>query len=128
MLGLFKYDKLLGLFKGSSNEVQCELQTYTLMLDLSFEANVQVAYKDETDRLRLKRFNGREWQATLQLCTFPSYELRFKAFVYCPNLEDDQQLTLSIYAGDELLEKADFKVPKEQDYSGWFSLPYVFDK
>lgn len=107
-------------FKSKFNSDHC--LKWKLLVELSFEANAQVSYKDENDSLKIKRFRASQWETQLFKSSQNLSALELKVFVYTPNLRKDEEIRLAICLDNETVEEQTFKILMENEYAGWFGL------
>jgi hypothetical protein len=97
-------------------------------LELSFEANAQVSFKNSDGNMKLKRFFGKFWENEVVLTDRLGSNIEFKVFVYSPNLEKEEQLTLKLELDGRSLNEEQFAISQHNDYAGWFSIKHCFDE
>lgn len=93
-----------------------------LAVELTFEANAQVSYKDENDHLKIKRFRSKRWNIDFFKEKARIFPLGIKVFIYTPNLSKDEEVRLSVNIDNQLVEEKTFLIPMENEYAGWFEL------
>ncbi|MFM6975694.1 MAG: hypothetical protein ACKOW2_02445 [Sphingobacteriaceae bacterium] len=109
------------LIKASPSSFETLLNLH-LAVELSFEANVQVSYKDENDYLKIKRFRSNSWNIDFFKERDLVFPLEMKVFIYTPNLSKDEEVKLRVKMDGNLREEKTFVIPMENEYAGWFEL------
>lgn len=115
--------KLAGLYSfWRSKPEPTHFSTVCLEIRLSFEASFQVSYRDASGNLRIKRVRSNFWSTTFEQNQSQSIPLEFKVFVYSPNLQSNQELSMLIKLDEQIQVQKSFPVSMEKDYAGWFTL------
>lgn len=118
---------MLKLFSKKAGLAQNDQIVFRMALELSFEANFQVSYRDESNNLKLKRLKSSHWSVELFNPTEQVTAIAFKVFVYSPNLRKNEDLKLMLYENNELKSEKSFTIAAENEHAGWFSLEYRAD-
>lgn len=103
---------------GSPNTVQ-------LLVELSFVASAQVAFKDSDGRLRIKRFKDRSWQTTFSQVLHAETPIELRTFIYTPHLKKSEEVVLTIIVDGKVLGSQQFPIPVDADYAGWFQVLFT---
>ncbi len=98
---------------------------WKLGIELSFEANVQVSYKDANAYLKIKRFKASSWETDFYKPKTNLLPIAFKVFVYTPNLLQDEEIKLSICLDNQLVAEQIFTISMDCEHAGWFSLSHL---
>lgn len=101
------------------------ISSVCLEVDLSFEANFQVSFRDARGNLRIKRLRSNTWSTAFDRDETQIYPIEFKVFIYTPNLNADQELTMTIKIDGELRSQKKYPISMEKEYAGWFSLSHA---
>jgi hypothetical protein len=118
-----KRKNLGGLFSFLRSKTEpAIISTVCLEVCLSFEAKFQVSYRDASGNLRIKRVSAHAWSTTFDQDDSLVCPIEFKVFIYTPNLNSDQELTMTIKRDGELRVQKNHLISMEKDYAGWFSL------
>lgn len=116
---------LTQLFIKKSKLMADHSSKWHLLVELSFEANAQVCYKDEHAHLKIKRFKTNRWEATFWKSKANISPVELKVFVCTPNLLRDEEIKLAISQDNELIEEKVFCIAMDNEHAGWFGLSHI---
>lgn len=125
-INMNKRKNLGGLFSFlRSKTAPLIVSSVCLEVGLSFEANFQVSFRDATGNLRIKRLRSNTWSTAFDRDETQVCPIEFKVFIYTPNLNVDQELTMTIKIDGDLRAQKKYPISMEKDYAGWFSLNHA---
>lgn len=116
------------LFKRRTGKETSQFLQVKLYVELDFDANVQVSYKNTNGQLKLKRFYGNFWSEELIFEELIPETVAFKVFVYTPNLSGSKRLKLGLELNEILVKQAEVVLQQENDYAGWFSVEHSINE
>lgn len=116
---------LAKLFTKAKNVDSNQSLSWKLFVELSFEANAQVSYKDENAYLKIKRFRANRWEMDFYKPQNNLLPIAFKVFIYSPNLLKDEKVKLSISLDNQVVVEQIFNISMECEHAGWFSLSHM---
>ncbi len=111
--------KKLNLKKKNNSD---HIHSYILKVELSFKTVAQVSFKDQSGTLNIVRFFDSKWSKEILSYSEDPQDICFKFFAHSPNLLKEENLRLSIESKGETLLSQEFKISKDNEYTGWTEL------
>jgi hypothetical protein len=95
---------------------------FTILIGIVFKTVAQVSFKDQSGTLNIVRFIDSKWSKEILSYSEDPQDICFKFFAHSPNLLKEENLRLSIESKGETLLSQEFKISKDNEYTGWTEL------
>jgi endoglucanase Acf2 len=96
------------------------VQKIELIVEVSFEAFVQICFTDASGKYRIRTFNGKKWSTEILL--YEEREVMFSVFVNNDLQKKDQNIVMIRKVNDEITARQKIDLSHTLLYEGWFKL------